>query len=59
MEEGWKEGINDVKDYFDLLPYTRSFAKVLEIDMDNDDAVHLAVTATASPVEEHSRGRSG
>jgi hypothetical protein len=56
MEEGWKESINDVKDHFDLLPYTRSFAKALARDIDNDEAVHLAVTATAFPVEEHIEG---
>jgi len=54
IEEGWKESINDVKDHFDLLLYPRSFAKTLERDIDNDEAVHLAVTATASSVKEHS-----
>jgi hypothetical protein len=56
MEEGWKEEINDIKDLFNLLPYTRSFAKVLGRDIENDDAVHLAVTATAFSAEEHIEG---
>jgi hypothetical protein len=51
MEERWKEGINNVKDHFNLLPYTRSFSKALERDIDNDEAVHLAVTATDFLVE--------
>ena len=56
MEEGWKERINDIKDHFDLLPLTRSFAKVLGRDIENDNAIHLAVTATAFSAEEHIEG---
>ena len=53
-QKGWKERVNDIKDIFDILPYPRSFGKALERHIDNDDAVHLAVTATVSAVKEHS-----
>jgi hypothetical protein len=56
VQKGWIEGVNDIEDVFGVLPLTRSFAKALERDIDNDEAVHLAVTATASQVEEHSEG---
>ena len=56
MEEGWKGGTNDIKNHFDLIPYTRPFAKALGRDIENDDAVHLAVTATAFSAEEHIEG---
>lgn len=56
MEKGWKEGINDIEDHFDLLPYTRSFAKALGRALENDEAVHLTVTATVFSAEEHIEG---
>jgi hypothetical protein len=55
-QKGWKGGVNEIEDVFNVLPYPRSFAKALERDTDNDDAVHLAVTATAFSVEEHIEG---
>ena len=54
MQKGWKEGVNDIEDIFDILLYPRSFAKALARHIDNEDAVHLAVTATVSTVKEHS-----
>jgi len=56
VEEGWKESINNVKDHFNLLIYPRSFAEVLGTDIGNNDVVHLAVTATAFPAEQHIEG---
>lgn len=56
IQKGWIEGANDIKNVFDILPLPRSFAKALERDIDNDEAVHLAVTATASLVKEYSEG---
>ena len=56
MGKGWKEVINDIKDCFDLLSIYAFVRQMLERDIDNDDAVHLAVTATAFPVEEHIEG---
>jgi hypothetical protein len=56
IQKGWIEGVNDIQDVFDVLPLTRSFAKALERDINNDEAVHLAVTATTSSVKEHNEG---
>ena len=54
IQRGWIEGVDDIEDVFDVFPLTRSFAKGLERDIDNDEAVHLTVTATVSPVKEDS-----
>jgi hypothetical protein len=56
VQKGWIDGVNDIEDVFGVLPLTRSFAKALERDIDNDEAVHVAVTSTASRVEEHNEG---
>ena len=45
-----------MKDPFSPLSCTPSFTKVLGRDIDNEETLHLAVTATGSPVEEHSEG---
>jgi len=52
---GWKESVNDIEDCFDLILYPQSFATELK-GIDNNNIIHLVVTATASPVEEHSEG---
>ena len=51
MQKRCKEGVNDIETFSIFFPYPRSF---VERDIENADAVQLAVTATVSEVEEHS-----
>jgi hypothetical protein len=56
VQKGWIEGVNDIENVFDVLPLPCSFAKGLERDIDNNEVVHLAVTAAASSVKSIVRG---
>jgi len=45
--------VNDIKDHFNRILYPQSFATELE-DIDNNDIIHLVITATCFVVEKHS-----